>query len=242
MSLLLQPKSKPMTATKLGIKSWAEEDRPREKMMLKGTQALSDAELIAILIGSGNQDETAVELSRRILKSVNNNLNDLGKLSIAELIKNFKGIGEAKAITIAAALELGRRRKTEEMQTRSQICASKHIFEIFQPILADLPHEEFWALFLNRSNTVVYKAKISQGGIDNAPVDVKILLKTAIEKLATAIAVCHNHPSESLEPSKRDILITQKIKAACETMDISFFDHIIVGGKNYYSFADQDML
>ena len=231
-----------MTETKLGIKSWAEEDRPREKMMLKGTQALSDAELIAILIGSGNQDETAVELSRRILKSVDNNLNDLGKLSISEMIKNFKGIGEAKAITIAAALELGRRRKTEDTQTRNQICASTHIFDIFQPMLADLPHEEFWVLFLNRSNTVIHKAKISQGGTDNAPVDVKILLKTAIEKLAVGIAVCHNHPSENPTPSQRDINITQKIKTACQTMDITFFDHIIVGGKNYYSFADENLI
>ena len=238
----MQNKPKPMNETKLNIKSWAEEDRPREKMMLKGTQALSDAELIAILIGSGNQDETAVELSRRILKSVNNNLNDLGKVSISELIKNFKGIGEAKAITIAAALELGRRRKMEEAQIKNQVCSSKHIFDIFQPILADLPYEEFWALFLNRSNTVVYKAKIGQGGIDNASVDVKILLKTAIEKLATGIVVCHNHPSENLEPSKHDIQITQKIKTACQTMDITFFDHIIVGGKNYYSFADENKL
>jgi len=230
------------TGTKLNIKNWAEEDRPREKMMLKGTQALSDAEVIAILIGSGNQDETAVELSRRILRSVNNNLNDLGKLSISEMIKNFKGIGEAKAITIVAALELGRRRKSEDTQTRNQIFSSKHIFEIFQPILADLPHEEFWALFLNRSNTVIYKTKITQGGIDSAPIDIKILLKTAIEKLATGIALCHNHPSESTMPSKHDIQITQKIKTACQIMDISFFDHIIVGGKNYYSFADKNQI
>ncbi|GHT31104.1 DNA repair protein [Bacteroidia bacterium] len=227
---------------KLKLKNWAEEDRPREKMLLKGTHALSDAELIAILIGSGNTDETAVELARRILRYANNNLNELGKLTIAELIKNFKGIGEAKAITIAAALELGRRRKSEDVQTRNTVRCSKDIFEIFEPMLADLPHEEFWALFLNRSATVVYKAKISQGGVGNAGVDVKILLKTAIEKLATSIAICHNHPSENLAPSNADIAITQKIKTACQTMDIIFIDHLIVSGKNYYSFADENLI
>ncbi|MDR0812248.1 MAG: DNA repair protein RadC [Paludibacter sp.] len=227
---------------KLNIKNWAEEDRPREKMLLKGTHALSDAELIAILIGSGNTEETAVELARRILRYSNNNLNELGKLTIAELIKNFKGIGEAKAITIAAALELGRRRKSEDVQTRNTVRCSKDIFEIFEPMLADLPHEEFWALFLNRSATVVYKAKISQGGVSNAGVDVKILLKTAIEKLATSIAICHNHPSENLVPSNADIAITQKIKTACQTMDIIFIDHLIVSGKNYYSFADENLI
>lgn len=227
---------------KLGIKSWAEEDRPREKMMQKGTQALSDAELLAILIGSGNKDETAVELARRILNRADNNLNELGKFSISDLIKNFKGIGEAKAITIVAALELGRRRKMSEAQKGHQIKNSRNIFDIFHPMLADIHHEEFWILLLNRSNTVIHKAKISQGGITATIVDVKIILKMALEKLAVGLLVCHNHPSGNLFPSASDFEITRKIKNACETVEIAFLDHLIISGNNYYSFADEGTL
>jgi DNA repair protein RadC len=227
---------------KLGIKDWAEEDRPREKMMLKGVQSLSDAELLAILIGSGNKNESAVELSRRILNEAKNNLNELGRMSIADLISNFKGIGEAKAITIVAALELGKRHKSSEPTKGHQIKSSADIFEIFRPILSDLPHEEFWVVFLNHSNTVIHKAKISQGGVVGTIVDVRIILKLALEKLATGIAVCHNHPSGNLFPSAIDAETTRKIRDACEAIDILFLDHLIISGNKYYSFADDGAL
>jgi DNA repair protein RadC len=224
---------------KLGIKSWAEEDRPREKLLMKGSQALSDAELLAILIGSGNREETAVELSRRILNAAQKNLDELGKFSIHTLINNFKGIGEAKAITIAAALELGRRRKSTEKPQKQQVKISNDIFEIFQPILADIQHEEFWLLLLNRSNTVIRKVKVGQGGVSATAVDVKIILKHALDALAAGIVVCHNHPSGNVGPSKNDIEITQKIKNACQTVEINFLDHVILTGYKYYSFADE---
>jgi DNA repair protein RadC len=227
---------------RLGIKDWAEEDRPREKLMLKGAQVLSDAELIAILIGSGNNEESAVELSRRILSAAKNNLNDLGKFTIDDLVSGFKGIGEAKAITIIAALELGRRRKLAEIQKGHQIKCSEDIFNLFQPVLSDLPHEEFWLLLLNRSNTVIHKTKISQGGIVGTVVDVRIILKLALEKLATGIAVCHNHPSGNLFPSTSDVETTRKLREACQTVDIAFLDHLIVSGNKYYSFADEGTL
>lgn len=227
---------------KLGIKDWAEEDRPREKMMQKGVQSLSDAELLAILIGSGSREETAVELSRRILNQANNNLNELGKFSIHELISKFKGIGEAKAITITAALELGKRQKCAETNKGHQIKCSKDLFELVQPILCDLPHEEFWVILLNRSNMPIHKAKISQGGIVGTVVDVRIILKLALEKLATGIVVCHNHPSGNLFPSTSDIETTRKVREACETVDITFLDHLIISGNKYYSFADEGAL
>ena len=223
---------------KSGIQKWAEEDRPRERMMQHGVHSLSDSELMAILIGSGNKQESAVELSRRILAHADNKLTVLGKFSIKDLTK-FKGIGEAKAITIASALELGRRRKETETEKECQIRCSNDIFEYLHTSLSNLSHEEFWALLLNKKNVVIHKAKISQGGVDGTFVDVKILLKTAIENLATGLIVCHNHPSGNLFPSKTDIDITKKIKNACETMEITFFDHLIIAGDNYYSFADE---
>ena len=194
---------------KLSIKDWAIEDRPREKLIAKGLQSLSDAELIAILIGSGNREETAVELSKRILKSAGNNLNTLGKLNLNDLQK-FKGIGDAKAITIVAALELGRRRKLSEIVERKIIRSSKDIFEFFHPILADLPHEEFWVVFLNQSNKIIDKYRVSQGGIAGTVIDVRLIMKAAIEKLASGIILCHNHPSGNLKPSGSDIKITKK--------------------------------
>lgn len=223
---------------KSGIQKWAEEDRPRERMIHHGVYSLSDSELMAILIGSGSKQESAVELSRRILAHADNNLTVLGKFSIKDLTK-FKGIGEAKAVTIAAALELGRRRKETETAKEDQIKCSNDIFEYLHLNLSNLPHEEFWALLLNKKNVVIHKAKISQGGIDGTVVDVKILLKTAIEKLATGLVVCHNHPSGNLFPSETDIDITKKIKNACKAVEISFFDHLIIAGDNYYSFADE---
>jgi DNA repair protein RadC len=224
-----------------GIKSWAEDDRPREKLIGKGRQVLSDAELIAILIGSGNRDETAVELSKKILASTGNNLNELGKLSISDLTK-FKGIGEAKAISIVAALELGRRRRETETVKRDKITCSKDVFEIMKPIMLDLPHEEFWLLVLNRSNAVIKKELISRGGVAGTVVDTKIIFKTAIENLASSIIISHNHPSGNLKPSDADIKITKTIKDAGKIMDIPLFDHVIITDSGYYSFNDEGML
>jgi DNA repair protein RadC len=225
----------------LTIKDWALEDRPREKLIKKGVHSLSDAEIIALLIGSGSRNETAVELSKKVLKSVNNNLNELGKLSVDDLIK-MKGIGEAKAITILAALELGKRRKISEIITKKKITQSKDIFELFQPILGDLPHEEFWILMLNRSNRIIEKIKISQGGVSGTVTDIKIILKQAIEKLASSVILCHNHPSGNKNPSKADDSITQKLKQGCEFLDIQVLDHIIIADLEYYSYADEGKL
>lgn len=225
----------------LKIKDWALEDRPREKLIKKGVQSLSDAEIIALLIGSGTRNETAVELSKKVLKSVNNNLNELGKQSIENLIK-MKGIGEAKAITILAALELGKRRKISEIITKKKITQSKDIFELFQPILGDLPHEEFWVLLLNRSNRIIEKIKISQGGVAGTVTDIKIILKQAIEKLASSVILCHNHPSGNKNPSKADDSITQKLKQGSELLDIQVLDHIIIADMEYYSYADEGKL
>jgi DNA repair protein RadC len=224
-----------------GIKSWAEDDRPREKLIGKGRQVLTDAELIAILIGSGNKEDTAVELSRKILASVGNNLNELGKLSINDLSK-FKGIGEAKAISIIAALELGRRRRETETIKRDKITCSKDVFDIMKQIMLDLPHEEFWLLILNRSNTVIKKELISRGGIAGTVVDTKIIFKSAIENLASSIIISHNHPSGNLKPSDADIKITKSIKEAGKIMDIPLFDHLILTDSGYYSFNDEGML
>ena len=220
------------------IKNWAEEDKPREKLMLKGKDALSDAELVAILIGSGNRKESAVDLCKRILASVDNNLNTLGKLSLKQLME-FKGIGEAKAITIAAALELGRRRRLEEAPELKKITSSKAVFEIMQPLIGELPHEEFWVLYLNNSNKVVHKAQISKGGITGTVVDVRLIFKIAFESNATSIIVTHNHPSGKLMASDADRTITKKLKSAGEQLDIAVLDHIIITENGYYSFQDE---
>jgi len=225
----------------LKITDWAVEDRPREKLIQKGATSLSDAELLGILISSGTKERSAVDLGRELLGSVNNNLNTLGKLSIADL-KKLKGIGTARAVTIAAALELGRRRKLSEVPDVLQIKCSKDVSDIFQPLLSDLVHEEFWILFLNRSNKVINKMKLSQGGISGTVTDVRIVMKTAIEYLASGIIVCHNHPSGNLNPSESDNKITQKIKEAGNLMDIQLLDHLIISEKDYYSFADNGLL
>ena len=195
------------------ITNWSEDDKPREKLMLKGKSALSDAELIAILIGSGSRSESAVDLSKRILASVDNNLNALGKLSISQLM-TFKGIGVSKAISIIAALELGRRRRSEEAVELKKVTSSKVIFEIMQPIIGELPHEEFWIIYLNNSNKVISKSQLSKGGITGTLVDVRIVFKTALEMGATALILCHNHPSGTLVPSDADKQITRKLKLA----------------------------
>ncbi|MEZ7514354.1 RadC family protein [Flavobacterium frigidarium] len=219
------------------ITNWSEDDRPREKLMLKGKSALSDAELIAILIGSGNRNESAVDLSKRILSGVNNNLNALGKLSMASLTE-YKGIGEAKAISIIAALELGRRRRTEEAVELVKITSSKAIFELMQPIVGELPHEEFWIIYLNNSNKVLSKSQLSKGGITGTLVDVRIVFKKALELGATALILCHNHPSGTLVPSEADKHITKKLKLAGESLEVKVLDHVIVTENSYFSFVD----
>ncbi|MFY9242701.1 MAG: DNA repair protein RadC [Polaribacter sp.] len=223
---------------KLTIKSWALDDRPREKLIAKGKLALSDAELIAILIGSGNRQESAVDLSKRILNSVDGNINNLAKLSI-EKLTTFKGIGEAKAISIITALELGKRRHSEIALEKAKITSSKDAFTIMQPIIGDLEHEEFWVLFLNNSNKVLAKNQISKGGLTATLVDVRLLFKQALELTAVAIIVCHNHPSGKLKPSNADIQLTQKIKQAGNTLDVKVLDHLIITEKAYFSFADE---
>lgn len=227
---------------KLGIKDWAIEDRPREKLLQKGIQSLSDAELIAILIGSGSVKESAVDLSKKILHAYQNNLSQLGKCSIDDLKNRFHGIGEAKAISIIAALELGRRRNASESINLDQIKSSNDVFELFHPIINDLTHEEFWILLLNQSNKVITKQKISQGGIAGTVIDVRIILKKALDNMATSIILSHNHPSGNLQPSKADIDITTKMLKAGNVLDIPVLDHIIVADNHYFSFADEGMM
>ena len=219
------------------IKEWAEDDRPREKLLQKGKTVVSDAELIAILIGTGNRHESAVGLSKKILASVGNNLVALGKLSVQQLTE-FKGIGEAKAITIVSALELGRRRRSEEGIVLDKIATSKSVFEIMQPLIGELPHEEFWILYLNNSNKIVMKSQLSKGGITGTVVDVRLVFKKALENNAVSIIVCHNHPSGILQPSDADKQITEKLKEAGKNLDIRLLDHLIITEKGYYSFAD----
>jgi len=226
---------------KLTIKSWALDDRPREKLVVKGKNALSDAELIAILIGSGNRNESAVALSKRILNSVKGNINALAKLSVEKLM-TFKGIGEAKAISIITGLELGKRRQLERALEKPKITSSKDGFNIMQPIIGDLEHEEFWVLFLNNSNKVLAKNQISKGGLTATIVDVRLLFKQALELTSVAMIVCHNHPSGKLEPSNADKQLTQKIKQAGTTLDIKLLDHLIITEKAYFSFADEGLL
>jgi DNA repair protein RadC len=223
------------------IKNWSQDDQPREKLRDKGKSTLSDAELVAILIGSGNREESAVGLCKRILASVENNLNTLGKASIKELMA-FKGIGEAKAITIAAAMELGRRRRNEDALKLEKIASSKDVFNIMQPLIGELSHEEFWVLYLNNSNKVIQKYQLSKGGITGTLVDVRLVLKNALQLGATSLILSHNHPSGTLNPSEADKTITKKLKIASQTLDIKVLDHIIVTEKAYFSFADENLM
>ena len=223
------------------IRHWSEEDKPREKLLHKGKTMLSDAELIAILIGSGSRNESAVALSQRILASVGNNLNALGKTSISKLM-TFKGIGEAKAIAIQAAMELGKRRRIEATIELSKITSSQSVFEIMQPILGELAHEEFWIIYLNNANKIISKSQLSKGGITGTIVDVRLVFKTALEMGAVGIILIHNHPSGTLKPSESDKQITRKLKTGGEHLDIKILDHIIVTETNYYSFSDAGIL
>ncbi|WP_353085042.1 DNA repair protein RadC [Flavobacterium sp.] len=223
------------------INQWAEDDRPREKFLHKGKAALSDSELLAILIGSGSRNESAVQLCQRILASANNNLNQLGKLSIQQLM-DFKGIGEAKAISIAAALELGRRRRSEDAAELQKITSSKAVFNIMQPLIGELLHEEFWVLFLNYSNKVIHKAQLSKGGMTGTVVDTRIIFKTALEYNAISLILTHNHPSGKLLASESDKDITRKLQLAGKHMEIMVLDHVIITESSFYSFADEGIL
>lgn len=225
----------------MSIKFLAEDDRPREKFLLKGKNALSDAELLAIIMGSGNREDSAVELGRKILGSVENNWHNLSLLSLSDLMK-FKGVGEAKAISIAAALEIGHRRAAQEVPEKIQIRESKDIYKVLQPYLSDLQTEEFWAVFLNQNNRIVGKARLSAGGINQSVVDVRILFKTALEHLSTAIAIAHNHPSGNLKPSQEDLRITKQIADAGKILNIQLLDHLIISQNAYLSFADENIL
>lgn len=224
------------------IKEWAEEDRPREKMLLKGITSLSDAELLAILIGSGNSCETAVQLSQRILSSVDNNLNALGKQTIHDLVSGFKGIGEAKAITICAALEIGKRRNLSDPILRNSIRSSLDAYNLFYPLLCDLPHEELWVALTNRAGKVIKKHRISQGGTGETSADLRIILKAAINALASGIILCHNHPSGNTCPSSQDDALTKHLEKAADLLEIKLTDHIIIGDGSYFSYADEGKL
>lgn len=222
----------------LSIKQWAEEDRPREKLLLKGRSNLTEAELIGILIRSGTRTCSAVDLAKQILATVNNNLNELAKLTVNDLMK-FKGIGEAKAITIISALELGRRRKSEEPTKKTRIVSSKQIYELMLSDLSDLNHEEFWIILLKRNNEVIKKIRISSGGVSGTVADTKMIFNHALVELASGIVLVHNHPSGSLKPSKQDIDFTKKMVAAGNLMDIFLLDHLIFTDLGYYSFVDE---
>lgn len=223
------------------IHEWAEDDRPREKLLLKGKQSLSDAELIAILMGSGSKNESAVDLAKRILKSSKDNLIELSKLGVKDLIK-FKGVGEAKAISIIAALELGKRRRREEALEKKKIGSSIDVFEYFSGILSDSNYEAFYILLLNRANKVIREIQISEGGLSGTVADPKKIFKLALEHNASAIILCHNHPSGNIKPSDADIKLTHKLRNAGEMLDLPVIDHIILGEENYYSFADEGKL
>ena len=226
--------SQPMSA-------WAVEDRPREKVLARGVQYLSDVELLAILLGSGTRKMTAVELSRLILKEAGNNLQLLGRMSIEELVR-IRGIGPAKAINILAALELGRRRAGMQHPEKIPVKSSETVYKLFHPLMGDLDHEEFWLLMLNRANRVLGRYKVSQGGLSGTVIDTRIILKKALDNLATSIIVCHNHPSGNKQPSDADLKITEKLKKAAEMLEIKLLDHVIIADKSYFSFADEGLI
>jgi DNA repair protein RadC len=223
------------------ITAWAEEDRPREKMLLKGRQALSDAELLAILLGSGSVGESAVALAQRILGTVGNNLHELGKCSLRDLQK-FKGVGEAKAISVAAALELGRRRQLSDLRERPRVSTSRDAYQAIAPLLADLHHEEFWLLLLNKANEVFARERLSTGGTAGTVVDLKMVLKAALNARAAGIIAVHNHPSGNLQPSQADLDLTKKLRQAGDLLDLPLLDHLIVSERGYFSFADEGRL
>ncbi|MHA6281462.1 RadC family protein [Salinimicrobium sp. CAU 1759] len=223
------------------IKHWAEGDRPREKLLQKGREYLSDAELLAILIGSGSKNESAVEVSKKILAKAQDNLSELGKFSVKQLM-DVKGIGEARALTIVAALELGRRRRSSEALEKKKISSSSSVFELMQPKIGELPHEEFWILYLNNSNKVIQELSLSKGGITGTLVDVRLAFKQALHLGATGLILTHNHPSGNLNPSAADKQLTQKFRTAGESLDVKVLDHIIITENSYFSFADEGLL
>lgn len=225
----------------VSIKYWADDDKPREKLLQKGRTVLSDAELVAILIGSGSRNESAVALSKRILASVGHDLDTLGSLSVAQLMQ-FKGIGEAKAVSIAAALEIGRRRQGGPGSKANKVESSTTVYQILFPLIGELGHEEFWILYLNNANKVLRKTQLSKGGITGTVVDVRLVLREALEVGAVSLILSHNHPSGTLKPSNSDKEITQKLKSAAEALDIRVLDHVIITQKDYFSFADNGML
>lgn len=227
-----------METNKLSINQWAEEDRPREKLRDLGPDALSDSELLAILVGSGSTKETAVELMKRVLNDCQNNLNTLGKKTIRELCE-YNGIGEAKAITILAACELGKRRQREKAEERKELGSATAIYELMHPQLQDLDVEEFWALYMNQHHRLIKKVRISHGGITETAVDVRIIMREAVLANCTVLAVCHNHPSGNLVPSKADDDLTRCIRRACEVMRIYFLDHVIITDGRYFSYHEQ---
>jgi DNA repair protein RadC len=225
----------------LSIKNWSIDDRPREKLIKNGRQSLSNAELMAILIGSGNRTQSAVELSKQILHQFDNDLNKLSKCTIKDLVQ-IKGIGEAKAVSIIAAIELGLRRKNTDSTIRKAISSSQDVFELMQAKLMDLPYEEFWVIYLNRSNKVIEKIKFSQGGISGTVVDIRLILKSAIQLLASSIILVHNHPSGQTKPSQQDLQLTKKLKEAALLFDIQVLDHLVISDKHFFSFADEGEL
>jgi len=225
----------------LKIKSWSPEDRPREKLLLKGTGALSDAELIAILIGSGTASLSAVEVAKKLLQQAGHSLNELARLSVKDLTK-AKGIGEAKAIAIVAALELGRRRKDQDPEAKPKIASANDAFQLLRGDLMDLPHEEFWVLLLNRANRLIKKKRVSEGGVSGTVADPKIIFKLALDELASGVIVAHNHPSGNLTASTSDINLTRKLKEAGKFLEIQLLDHLIVSGNGYLSLADEGMM
>lgn len=228
-------------SSSFSIKKWHADDRPREKLLQKGKAALSDAELIAILIGSGSREASAVGVSQKILAAAENKLHTLGKYSIQQLME-FKGIGEAKALTIVAALELGKRRQAETIMTRPKISSSEDVFQLMKPLIGELAHEEFWIVYLNNSNRVLQTTQLSKGGITGTLVDVRLVFKKALALGAVAIILAHNHPSGTLRPSSSDIQLTKKLKRAGESLDIKVLDHLIVTEKAYFSLADESMI
>lgn len=225
----------------MSLKFLAEDDRPREKFLLKGKSAVSDAELLAIILGSGSRDESAVELARKILKSVDGNWHQLSKLTLKDLMK-FKGIGEAKAISVAAALEIGSRRAGQEVRELAKINSPQECFQFFRPYLGDLQTEEFWAIFVNQNSKILHYTRLTSGGISSSIVDVRILFKTALEHFATGIFVAHNHPSGNLKPSEEDLKITNQINDAGKLLNIKLIDHLIITQTAYYSFSEEGIL
>ncbi len=223
------------------LTTWAVEERPREKVMANGIQYLSNAELLAILLGSGTRHMTAVELARQILKDAGNNLQELGRQGVGELVR-IKGVGPAKATSILAAMELGRRRAGVQHSEKVAVKSSETVYKIFHPLMGDLEHEEFWLLMLNRANRVLGKYKVSQGGLSGTVIDTRIILKKALDNLASSIIVCHNHPSGNKQPSDADVKITGKLKKAAEMLEIKLLDHVIIADKSYFSFADEGLI